>query len=1156
MLAVACGEEGDAEADEDALLLLSLEGAARGTLALSLALDDGGGGAGSALRQLDLAGLDAAAPTLWAGGAPGGWLLQVTGRGVRALGARDGSLRHEWRPPGAWGPITLAAGLGGRVVAACSERLVALRVARDGGAIAPLAEVQLTQQASALALLPSPTISSRNSSGSSSSSSSSGPAFVVAAGLWVENAVLLLGWPGDGPGGDACAAGPAAGGLPALCRLELGDQQPRSLAALDVAGRRVLLAGTSQGRVAAWELRPGGGDSGTSAAGAAIAASAPRVVRVGSTSVELRRAGGGGGGRSGSAPAVYAHCDADALLSPQPHAAAILEQQQHQDPVAATDLVRASRVVGAEGLRAACPLRVRGAPAGGLAWVSPTGRLCLGALDAGHRLRWSVAPLGGDPLFVAWHAPSGCAVALTEDHCATEEDAGGGGGGAGGGGVRRRQTLRLLDGRTLRQVAALALADGLRCAALEVAELPCDGGGDGGGGGGAATRPLIVLACSVSSSAARDAARSASAGAPWCEGPPHCARDDDEGGGGRCGGALLVLDVRQPPPPSDGGATATAGAAPAAPPPGCEVALLGTVLLTSAPTSICVAEATPLEELAEAPLAHGRRADAVAQDAAARQPQGAEAGVEAGAGPASGGGGGGGRARVLLLGGEAGLAAYRVAVDGGGAGPLRAASGELRLAAAAAAAAADSTVNAAAAAPGDHEMAEPEEAPARAEGTLQRGDCQRRAAAPLVSCQRVATCAALAGGCVTALRASPSQPGLAVAVELLSSATLVRVATAPRSNRVLLLPLAADASGAMATDAALCGDGASSLLLPLHPRGLLQLRRDAAREADHLAACWADASSAFEAGAAALRAAAVESGGAAASTARGPHGLPPAWLGGGEVAGDGGAGRGDVQWWRDADERRRFLQWRRQWQRDHPRPSAEAQRLDGARAHFALPRSAADLLLARAEDAPPLLAAASTAVPLGGVVACAVRLGLHMHPLGAGGTAAAAADARQLGGSSEARPAVAETPLLIFSSTGAVTAALPGGGSCMTRLLERQERRASAGTGAAGGAASELAQHTAAWRQLQLPNSAGSPAAAMAAALTAAYAAEERQRGGDGQGAGGSTAAAAAAAAGIDAAREPLPHFALDAVAAPLLLAGVDPADAVAAHNLAAQLLM
>ncbi|KIZ02826.1 hypothetical protein MNEG_5133 [Monoraphidium neglectum] len=211
---------GDPSAPEDqSLLLVSFEGAARGTIALAMAGD------GAALSQLEAPGVDAASPCIWAGGVPGGWGAQATAEGIRIAGpAPAWSLAFEWRST--QGPLSLAAAHGSYLVTASADRLAALHVSPVNGALALLAQAELPQQASALAVFPAP-------------ASGSAGELLVAVGLWVENAVLLLRWHAAGPGG---------GGLQPVGRLELWEQQPRSLAALDVAGRCVLLAGSSQGQ--------------------------------------------------------------------------------------------------------------------------------------------------------------------------------------------------------------------------------------------------------------------------------------------------------------------------------------------------------------------------------------------------------------------------------------------------------------------------------------------------------------------------------------------------------------------------------------------------------------------------------------------------------------------------------------------------------------------------------------------------------------------------------------------------------------------------------------------------------------------------------------------------------------------------------------------
>ena len=164
-------------------------------------------------------------------------------------------------PPG---PLTLASIHGSAIAVAASGHVAALRVDPATGTPTLFATAELSQQASALALFPAPAPAGSCTPNSCLSSSGGGISgslgataeLLVAAGLWVENAVVLLRWPaahGGASGESGCGGTPGTGQHPVLlepvCRLELGGQQPRSLAVLDVAGRTVLVAGTSQGQV-------------------------------------------------------------------------------------------------------------------------------------------------------------------------------------------------------------------------------------------------------------------------------------------------------------------------------------------------------------------------------------------------------------------------------------------------------------------------------------------------------------------------------------------------------------------------------------------------------------------------------------------------------------------------------------------------------------------------------------------------------------------------------------------------------------------------------------------------------------------------------------------------------------------------------------------
>ncbi|KAI8476078.1 MAG: hypothetical protein J3K34DRAFT_516759 [Monoraphidium minutum] len=1112
---------GDAAAPgEHSLLLISLEGAARGTVALALAGGDGDGdGGGGALRQLEAPGIDAASPTLWAGGAPGGWAVQATPGGLRVAGPAPGwPLAHEWR--GAHGPLTLAAGCGPHLAFASGGRVATLRVAPGDGGVALLAEAELPQQASALAAFAAPP---------------GVGGLLLAVGLWVDNAVLLMAWPSAG-----------GGGLAAVARLELGEQQPRSLAALDVAGRTVLLAGTSQGQVISWELAPGPSPA------APVAARAARRTRIGSTAVTLQASPAAqeppSDAGAGAGAYVYAHCDADAVFAAAPHAAGLLAGGA---PLAATDAVRASRVIGGEGLRAACPLHAARMPHS-LAWVSPGGRLCLGALDGEHRLRWAVARLGDTPLAAAWHGPSGCVAVLTEAE---------GGDGGGCGERRGRQAIRLLEGRGLRQVAALQLGEGHVATAAQVLALPCTSGGaaggsgagaaaaaaalgaagdgcssGGSGGGGGGTWPFLVVASYLA--AGRGGAPAGAAPQPQPQpGPPTC-----EAAGRDTAGLLSFFDLRRTGAAAGaaagGGAArhdaavADADAAPggggAGTGPAYEVVLLGTVPLAGAPTSLCTAvpgrltapAPQPRAQAAERPRARAERARAAQE----LEPRGSEQRQE---GAAAGGRG----APMLVVGGEAGLAAYRVAVDDAGVASAAAVEAEL-----AAAAAVDELPGAGAGAgEGEGQGGAAQGEGRREEEAAAEGGWRQR-----VACTWAAGCAALARTCVTSLQALPGGGrgdggggDVVAAGEALGSVTLVRLAETP-AGRALLLPLAADRTGALAVAAAPiagpappgggggaggdggaegCGlaGGGGALLLALHPCGLLRMCRDAGREQAQLEGHWRDAAAAYEAG----------------------HRAPP----GAGWPDDGWAHPG-AAWVGDGEAR---------WPPAGARARGAAGRGPGAAGGAPRESSPFDLLRPDAAHAPPLLPVASARAPPGPSALCALRLGLVAEPADAG-------EQRQAEGQGEGPAALgagaAAAPILCFTSAGGVCGVLDlaGGGDAeraaalqAAALQQQQERRRAAG--ASGDAADDGAAAHA--PGLRLLASVGGPEAASTAALAAAAAARlpgappDGPAGRDaagGDAAGGDAAMAEAEGGGEEAAAgaegggaaEALPGFAVD----------------------------
>lgn len=318
------------------------------------------------------------------------------------------------------GPLSLAAAAASHVVVATGSTVQLLHISPQDGTISCTSSVDMPQQVSALALLPlgeCPAVSGACDSGS----------YFVGVGLWVANQVALLQLPGlQGVGG-----------------VDLGEQQARSVALLPVHGQAVLLVGTSTGEVMLWELLPTpipgvyGGFCWRGAYG--------RCVSVSTTSVQLLRAP-----RAAGAPAaVYAHAGSDALIAPvaEPAAGASaapveplpLWWHSGDNRPPATGSVRVSRVAGAEGLGAVAAVHAPGMPHS-LAWITPAGRLCFGALDAAHRLRWASARVGDTPEVMAVHAPSGCVVLLTR-------------------GAQGEQHLRVVEGSSLRQVLAVRCAE-------------------------------------------------------------------------------------------------------------------------------------------------------------------------------------------------------------------------------------------------------------------------------------------------------------------------------------------------------------------------------------------------------------------------------------------------------------------------------------------------------------------------------------------------------------------------------------------------------------------------------------------------------------------------------------------------------------------------
>jgi hypothetical protein len=277
------------------------------------------------------------------------------------------------------------------VVVASGDELCLLSIGCADGSITCTARHQLPQQASALALLQVPAAAGAAS------------CWLVAVGLWVDNAVVLL----------------QLDTLAEVASVSLGQLQARSSALLEVPAisAQVLLVGTSTGSVLMWDLRPGAGSRWSLTAG--------RQLQISTTSVQLLPAP-----RPPGAPAaVYAHAGSDVLLSPLPW------RPSSSSGCAATQLVCAARVVGADGLQAACALHAPDMPHS-MAWVSAAGRLCFGSLDAAPKLRWASTLVADTPEALAMDPLTSTCAVLTRS-------------------LAGEQQLRVVEAATLRQLLAV-----------------------------------------------------------------------------------------------------------------------------------------------------------------------------------------------------------------------------------------------------------------------------------------------------------------------------------------------------------------------------------------------------------------------------------------------------------------------------------------------------------------------------------------------------------------------------------------------------------------------------------------------------------------------------------------------------------------------------
>eukprot|EP00775_Hariotina_reticulata_P008964 gene8964-9139_t len=280
-------------------------------------------------------------------------VVEVTAAGVFVIGRQpEGSLQTHWAPEGE-----------------APEQQVAA--------------AELQQQASALALL-----------------QVSGGQLLVAAGLWVDNTVLLLTWLGSASQTSAPATKHSQPEpLPVVASVQLGERQARSIAVLPVGGVDVLLVGTNTGSILLWDLlgqqeqhEPGS----TRKPFLSWTLHHARSVQVGNTSVSLGPLWltGDGLGRG----AAEASCTSDGFKA------------DHQGRIAFAGI---SRLCGSEGCQAAAAFSSPDMPQS-LAWVSGQGRLCFGGVEEQHKLRWRSRGLPGTPLALAWHQATHTLVVLVQ----------------------------------------------------------------------------------------------------------------------------------------------------------------------------------------------------------------------------------------------------------------------------------------------------------------------------------------------------------------------------------------------------------------------------------------------------------------------------------------------------------------------------------------------------------------------------------------------------------------------------------------------------------------------------------------------------------------------------------------------------------------------
>ena len=300
----------------------------------------------------------------------------------------------------------------------------------------------------------------------------------LAAGLWLSNEVLLQ---------------PLSAEQPA-CRLSLGDRQPRSLMVCQLGGgsrdstssgssstgssSSYLVVGSSSGELLWWRLAVQ-----TDAFGAASGIELQECgwARAGLAPVTLHllpQAAPTAATTSGDAAAA-APSAGNSSSSPRASSGPCVLAVSDQSLLLGPDLVQparlaATRVHGAQGLTAACPLTTGELPGSALAYIR-SGELAIGGLDPAVQFRWDELALTGGAAArsAAYHADSGCAAVA----CAEADG---------------NSSLRLVDVGSMEELAAVPCQSGTSITALVVASLPCSSRWEQHGSSGGAAEPAAV----------------------------------------------------------------------------------------------------------------------------------------------------------------------------------------------------------------------------------------------------------------------------------------------------------------------------------------------------------------------------------------------------------------------------------------------------------------------------------------------------------------------------------------------------------------------------------------------------------------------------------------------------------------------------------------